>query len=318
MTLGGLALAVGILVDDATVTIENINWHLEQGKEIELAILDGARQIVVPATVSLLCICIVFVPMFGLGGVSGYLFRPMAEAVVFALCFSYLLSRTLVNTLAVYLLAAQARCAIPSDNEHLAGTPRQPQSAGAVSARLRSTDSRISVAATAACSNSRWHGAEDFIVGFLAVVLVSFGSCRFSARISFRRSIPVKSCCISAPRPARELRKLRRSATIVEQIRAPLHPACARSIIVDNIGLPISGINMAYANSGTIGPADADILISLKENQRRQIRPRRRICGAELPQIFPGTTFAFLPADMVSQILNFGLPAPIDVQVIGH
>ena len=167
MTLGGLALAVGILVDDATVTIENINWHLEHGKEIEVAILDGARQIVVPATVSLLCICIVFVPMFGLGGVSGYLFRPMAKAVVFALCFSYLLSRTLVNTLARYLVR-RVRPAIISTSilrERRAATIRWCGFSAA-----SSTASRISGAATAMCSSSRWHGAASSSPDFSCVV----------------------------------------------------------------------------------------------------------------------------------------------------
>ena len=159
MTLGGLALAVGILVDDATVTIENINWHLEHGKEIETAILDGAQQIVVPATVSLLCICIAFVPMFGLGGVAGYLFRPLAEAVVFALIASYVLSRTLVPTLANYLLRKQVLEAHAAHhdtdgNSRLYPCQAQPQSAGAIPAGLRAPLRGHPQRAIAVCSSS--------------------------------------------------------------------------------------------------------------------------------------------------------------------
>ena len=178
MTLGGLALAVGILVDDATVTIENINWHLEQGKEIETAILDGAQQIVVPATVSLLCICIAFVPMFGLGGVAGYLFRPLAEAVVFALIASYVLSRTLVPTLANYLLRKQARAAhsvtTPTALRRLFRPSPSPQSPDAIPAGLRARASKPSAAPIAVCSHLCLHNRAKLIAGFMGFTLLSF------------------------------------------------------------------------------------------------------------------------------------------------
>ncbi len=313
MTLGGLALAVGILVDDATVTIENINWHLEHGKEIEVAILDGARQIVVPATVSLLCICIVFVPMFGLGGVSGYLFRPLAKAVVFALCFSYLLSRTLVNTLARYLLAAQASHHI---NMHMAGTPRSHNPLvrfqRAFEHRFENFRRGYRHVLELALARSR-----VFIAGFLCVVLVSFGLVPFLGQNFFPS---IASDQIKLHIRAQTGTRIEEAAALCDKIEGSIRGLLPGGVgsIVDNIGLPISGINMAYANSGSIGAADADILISLKpkeaEKSGRAVEKLRR----ELPQLYPGTTFSFLPADMVSQILNFGLPAPIDVQVIGH
>ncbi|MDR3406875.1 MAG: efflux RND transporter permease subunit, partial [Methylovirgula sp.] len=313
MTLGGLALAVGILVDDATVTIENINWHLEHGKEIEVAILDGARQIVVPATVSLLCICIVFVPMFGLGGVSGYLFRPLAKAVVFALCFSYLLSRTLVNTLARYLLAAQTGHHI---NQHLAGTPHSHNPLvrfqRAFEHRFENFRRGYRHVLELALARSR-----VFIAGFLCVILVSFGLVPFLGQNFFPS---IASDQIKLHIRAQTGTRIEEAAALCDKIEGSIRGLLPGGVvsIVDNIGLPISGINMAYANSGSIGAADADILISLKpeeaEKSGRAVEKLRR----DLPQLYPGTTFSFLPADMVSQILNFGLPAPIDVQVIGH
>jgi CzcA family heavy metal efflux pump len=313
MTLGGLALAVGILVDDATVTIENINWHLEHGKEIEVAILDGARQIIVPATVSLLCICIVFVPMFGLGGVSGYLFRPMAKAVVFALCFSYLLSRTLVNTLARFLLAHQAGHHI---NEHLAGTAHShnPLVRFQRGFEHRFENFRRGYRSILELALAR---PRVFIVGFMCVVVASFSLVPFLGQ-NFFPTIP--SDQIKLHIRAQTGTRIEETAALCDKVEGSIHALLPGGVasIVDNIGLPISGINMAYANSGTIGAADADILISLKpEEAEKSGRALARLRN-QLPRLYPGTTFAFLPADMVSQILNFGLPAPIDVQVIGH
>ncbi len=311
MTLGGLALAVGILVDDGTVTIENINWHLEQGKEIELAIMDGARQIVVPATVSLLCICIVFVPMFSLGGVSGFLFRPMAKAVVYALIFSYILSRTLVNTLARYLLAAQA------GYDHAEGGHDRPSRNPLVRFQ-RGFEHRFDAirntyrAILAIALGRGW----SFIIGFLAVVIVSFGLVPFLGQNFFPT---VQAAQIKMHIRAQVGTRIEETADLCDHIEDAVRniiPPNALDNIVDNIGLPISGINMAYANSGSVGAADADVLISLKpgyaENSAGYIKKLRE----QMPRLFPGTTFAFLPADIVSQILNFGLPAPIDVQVI--
>jgi multidrug efflux pump subunit AcrB len=314
MTLGGLALAVGILVDDATVTIENINWHLEHGKEIELAILDGARQIVVPATVSLLCICVVFVPMFGLGGVSGYLFRPMAKAVVFALIFSYILSRTLVNTLARYLLAAQA--VARRSEEHLAGTPhsRNPMVRFQRAFERRFENVRGGYRRLLEMALAR---RPVFLAGFLFVVFLSFGLVPFLGQNFFP---PVEANQIKLHIRAQTGTRIEETAALCDQIEASIRDIIPGGIstIVDNIGLPISGINMAYANSGSIGAADADILVTLKQRAAKASGRKLEALREKLPLIYPGTTFAFLPADMVSQILNFGLPAPIDVQVIGH
>ncbi len=308
MTLGGLALAVGILVDDATVTIENINFHLEQGKEIETAIMDGSRQIVVPATVSLLCICIVFVPMFSLGGVAGFLFRPLAEAVVFAMIGSYVLSRTLVPTLASYLLRGQADGAhgvhAPSRNplvrfqrgfEHRFGQVR------------RGYASLLEIAL-----GLRWL----FVIGFLAFVGASFTLAPFLGSNFFPSVDSGQIKLHMRAQIGTRIEETARLADNVEQTIRQTIPPTELDNIVDNIGLPISGINMAYGNSGTIGVSDADILITLKPDHR-PTDDYLNVLRERLPREFPGTTFAFLPADIVTQILNFGLPAPIDVQVIG-
>ena len=186
MTLGGLALAVGILVDDGTVTIENINYHLEQGKEIEPAILDGAQQIVIPAFVTLLCLCIVFVPMFQLGGVAGYLFRPLAEAVVFALIGSFILSRTLVPTMANYLMARRAR----REHGHRLPPARSRNPAEALSAGIRSAISGASATVTARCCCSRLAARRPSSSASLPACFCRSDSGRSSARTSFRRSIP--------------------------------------------------------------------------------------------------------------------------------
>ena len=310
MTLGGLALAVGILVDDATVTIENINYHLEQGKDIETAIMDGARQIVIPATVSLLCICIVFVPMFTLGGVAGFLFRPMAKAVVFALIGSYVLSRTLVNTMARFLLARQAT------HGH-AGHPQPTRNPLVLFQRgferrfeaVRAFYRRLLMTALA--------GRFLFIAGFMAAVLASFALAPYLGRNFFP---PVESTQIALHVRAPTGMRIEETGVEVEKIedaiRAIIPPESLRSI-VDNIGLSISGINMAYSNTGSIGASDADVLITLNDGREAEAPAYVKAMREQLPSQFPGTTFAFLPADIVTQILNFGLPAPLDVQIIG-
>jgi multidrug efflux pump subunit AcrB len=311
MTLGGLALAVGILVDDATVTIENINYHLEQGKEIEPAILDGSRQIVIPATVSLLCINIVFVPMFGLGGVAGYLFRPLAEAVAFAMIGSYILSRTLVPTLANYLLAAQVH-----HGEHGAASPtRNPLvrfQRGFEHRFEQLRDGYRGLLARAVAA--RWL----FVAGFLAVVLASFALAPFLGQNFFPT---VEAGQIKLHLRAQTGTRIEETARLADEVEGAIRrliPPHDLGSIVDNIGLPISGINMAYANSGTIGPEDADVLITLAADATRGAGSYVERLRDRLPRLFPGTGFAFLPADIVTQILNFGLPAPIDVQVVGN
>jgi multidrug efflux pump subunit AcrB len=314
MTLGGLALAVGILVDDATVTIENINWHLESGKDIETAIMDGARQIVIPATVSLLCICIVFVPMFSLGGISGFLFRPMAKAVVFALCFSYLLSRTLVATLARYLLASYVGHA-----GHAPVEAREPSRNPLLNFQ-RGFERRFEAVRNAYRSVLRLalERGWRFVAVFLVVVCTSFGLAPLLGQNFFPS---VRAEQINLHIRAQTGTRIEETANLCDKIEAAIReliPPSALANIVDNIGLPSSGVNLAYSNSGTVSVADGDIMITLEPGQAENSAGYVNILRERLPRLFPGTTFAFLPADMVSQILNFGLPAPIDVQVIGQ
>jgi multidrug efflux pump subunit AcrB len=316
MTLGGLALAVGILVDDGTVTIENINYHLEQGKPIERAIMDGAQQIVIPAFVTLLCLCIVFVPMFQLGGVAGYLFRPLAEAVVFALVGSFLLSRTLVPTMANYLMRGHhgGRRHAHSDAQTASERSRNPfrhfQAAFDVRfARVREGYRSLLLLALAS--------PRLFIAGFLACVIISFGLWSFLGKNFFPAVDSEQILMHVRAQPGTRIEETARLFDLIEQTVRHTVPPAQLDNIVDNIGLPFSGINMAYQTSGTIGPEDGDALITLKEDHaptEGYIKQLRTV----LPQKFPGTTFSFLPADIVSQILNFGLPAPIDVQVIGN
>jgi multidrug efflux pump subunit AcrB len=319
MTLGGLALAVGILVDDATVTIENINWHLEQGKDVETAIMDGARQIVTPAFVSLLCICIVFVPMFALQGIAGFLFVPMAEAVMFAMIASFILSRTLVPTMAMFLLKQHdAGHADYIMETHGHGAPPPKRSKNPLVRFQHGFEVQF------ARIRGGYHGAlavaldnrRLFVLGFIGFVAASFalapmlGSNFFPTVDSGAMTLHVR-----APVGTR----LEDTAALFDHVEQSIRdtvPADQLKTIVDNIGLPVSGINRAYSNTGGIGPQDGDIYITLAEKHRptadyvRELRTR-------LPQLFPGSTFSFLPADIISQILNFGAPAPIDVQVAG-
>ncbi|HTT84827.1 MAG TPA: efflux RND transporter permease subunit [Rhizomicrobium sp.] len=318
MTLGGLALAVGILVDDATVTIENINRHLDLGQDIETAILDGARQIMVPATVSLLCICIAFVPMFGLGGVAGYLFRPLAEAFVFALMASYLLTYTLVPTLANHLLRNQAL----HDNADAAG-----HAVPGAFARLGAALLRFQRGFEHRFERVRAHyrgllqlslaNSLTAIAGFVACSLLSFGLVPFLGENFFPN---VDGGQIKLHVRAQTGTRIEETTKLCDTVGAAIRriiPSDQLGGIVDNIGLSVSAINMAYNNSGTIGVEDADILISLKPGHAPTagyVRTMRE----QLPRRFPGVTFSFLPADMVSQILNFGVPSPVDVQIVGN
>ncbi|PZU50624.1 MAG: RND transporter [Sphingomonas sp.] len=307
MTLGGLALAVGILVDDATVTIENINWHLEQGKPVETAILDGAAQIVTPAFVSLLCICIVFVPMFFLPGVSGFLFVPMALAVVYAMISSFILSRTLVPTMANYLLT-------PHDPgmEHAApGTRlgRFQQSFERQFIRLR--------AGYLALLDWAMESRKPFIAGFLAIMLGSLLLTPFLGR-NFFPSVDSGQMLIHVRVPVGT--RIEESAASFDRIGKAVReivPPEELGSIINNIGLPTSALNTAYANTGSIGPQDGDILITLAKGHAATATHVDRL-RRELPARFPGVSFAFLPADMTSQILNFGAPAPIDIRVSGN
>lgn len=304
MTLGGLALAVGILVDDATVTIENINRFLEEGHEVEDAILRGSQQIFTPALVSTLSICIVFVPMFLLSGVARYLFVPMAEAVVFAMLASFVLSRTLVPTLAKYWL-----------HRH---DPAAPKSASLPARFQRGFEARFEHV------RERYHALLAAVLGHRGAFIGAFlGAMLLSTLLypalgqNFFPDIDAGQIKLHIRAPVGT--RVEETAALVDRIEAAVKqviPPEQIASIVDNVGLPTSGINLTYGNSGTVGVADADILIALKDGHGPTpdfVRELRR----RLPEQFPSTSFAFLPADIVSQILNFGLPAPIDVQVVG-
>ena len=307
MTLGGLALAVGILVDDATVTIENIHGFLSKGKETEEAILLGAEQIAVPALVSTLSICIVFVPMFLLTGVARYLFVPMAEAVVFAMLASYLLSRTLVPTMAKYLLKA-----------HAEEGPHAPSKNPLVlfQARFERNFERIRTAyrgLLVACVRHR----RIFAGSFLAVCAFFFGLYPWLGQ-DFFPSVDSGEFTLHLRAPTGL--RIEETAALCDRVEAEIRnqiPPAEFSGVIDNIGLPYSGINLSYSNSAPVGTADADIMVALSPKHRPTAGYVHDL-RLKLAQDFPGVTFYFLPSDMVTQILNFGLPAPIDIQVIGN
>jgi CzcA family heavy metal efflux pump len=307
MTLGGLALAVGVLVDDATVAIENINWHLEQGKEVEQAILDGAQQIAVPALVATLAICIVFVPMFYLTGVSRFLFVPMAEAVVFAMLASYVLSRTLVPTLAKYWLRAHAPEGADAPRGNAGARFQQHIEHGFESFRSGYQNVLALVLAR----------RQRFALAFLGFVAVSFLLLPWLGR-DFFPAVDAGQIKLHLRAPTGT--RIEETAALCDRVEAAVRqaiPANELATIVDNIGLPYSAINLASSNSAPVGPADADILISLKPDHR-STHGYERLLRRKLNDAFPSVTFAFLPADIVTQILNFGLPSPIDVQVVGY
>ena len=313
MTLGGLALAVGILVDDATVTIENINWHLEQGKEVETAIMDGAAQIVTPAFVSLLCICIVFVPMYFLTGVARFLFVPMAEAVMSAMVCSFILSRTLVPTMANYLLRKHSA---HTDMHGLDG-PLPPSRNPLVRFQrgFEKGFERFRLGYRELLMMALRH-RRAFVAGFLVFVLGSFALAPYLGR-DFFPSVDAGQILMHVRLRVgtRVEQSAQQFAEIQKAIRKIIPPE-QLSTLVDNIGFPVSGINMTYNNTGTIGSADGEIQIKLTEDHRPTAE-YVRILREELPSRFPGVTFSFLPADIISQILNFGAPAPIDLQIRG-
>ena len=307
MTLGGLALAVGILVDDATVTIENINYHLEQGKPVEQSIMDGANQIVTPAFVSLLCICIVFVPMFFLQGIARFLFVPMAEAVMFAMFWSFLLSRTLVPTMAKYLL-----------QPHVHHESEKPRSRNPLVRFQRGFEAsferfRSGYRDLLALALTR---RPIFVIGFLCFVGASFALVPFLGR-NFFPAVDAGGILMHVRTQVgtRVEESANQFADVQKAIRKIIPPGEIETL-ADNIGMPISGINMTYNNTGVIGPADGDIQIKLEEGHRPTAEYVQAL-REQLPRLFPGMTFAFLPADIVSQILNFGAPAPIDLQIRG-
>ena len=313
MTLGGLALAVGILVDEATVTIENVNWHLEQGKEVETAIMDGAQQIVTPAFVSMLCICIVFVPMFFLTGVPRFLFVPLAEAVMSAMIWSFILSRTLVPTMAKYMLR---RHASPAAGHGLdAPLPPSRNPLVFLQRAFARRFERFRFLYRELLTMALRHRAA-FVTCFLAAVIGTFALVPYLGRDFFPNVDGGQILIhVRAHVGMRVEESARLFATIEKAVRQVVPPHEVAEL-VDNIGFPISSINKTYNNTGTIGKADGEIQIKLAEGHR-PTREYLRALREELPARFPGTTFSFLPADIVSQILNFGAPAPIEVQIRG-
>jgi multidrug efflux pump subunit AcrB len=314
MTLGGLALAVGILVDDATVTIENVNRHLDLGQDIESAIVNGAHEIMIPATVSLTCICIAFVPMFALSGIAGYLFRPLAEAVIFALIASYVLTYTLVPTLANRLLRRPVSSEKGEDRDPAAHPSRNPLVRFQKGFEHRFEMVRQHYRGVLQLS---LQNRGKLIAGFLTVAVLSMGLAPMLGQDFFPTvdggQIKLHVRVQTGTRIEETTRLCDRIGLAIQKII----PAGQLTGVVDNIGVSVSGINMAYNNSGTISAADADILISLGP-KHAPTADYVRTMREKLPRLFPGVTFSFLPADIVGQILNFGVPAPIDLQVVGN
>ena len=305
MTLGGLALAVGILVDDATVTIENIERYLEEGHGLHDAILEGAAQIAVPALVSTLCICIVFLPMFFLSGVSRYLFVPLAEAVVFAMIASYILSRTLVPTMAMYLLKAHDHHA-PLSRNILARFQRGFERGFE---KVRSSYQGILERLVAI--------RVIFIPFFLLFCLCTFLLVPFLGQNFFPSSDNGAFILHVRAKSGTRIEETAKLCDLVEQDIRTVVPPAQMDNILDNIGLPYSTLNLQHATSGLFGAGDGDIMVSLKKDNHSPTDTYVAELRKRLPRDFPGVTFYFLPADIVTQILNFGLPSPIDIQFEG-
>jgi CzcA family heavy metal efflux pump len=305
MTLGGLALAVGILVDDATVEIENIERNLAMGKEMKQAILDGAQQIAVPAFVSTLCICIVFVPMFFLTGVAKYLFVPLAEAVSFAMLASYLLSRTLIPTLVMYIMRG---------HEHRAAEPTTflgrfqrafehgfDRFRGGYQQLLETTLARRKL----------------FALCFISFCVLSMTIALYLGQDFFPQVDAGLLRLHFRAHPGLRVEETARLTDEVEEVLRSEIPKSELQSMLDNIGVPYSGLNLSYSTSGVIGTSDAEILIALDPEHHHPTAQYIRRLRRELPARFPGVEFFFQPADIVSQILNFGLPSPVDIQLIG-
>ncbi|MBB5457015.1 efflux RND transporter permease subunit [Paraburkholderia sp. Cpub6] len=308
MTLGGLALAVGILVDDATVAIENITHHLENGEPLHDAILIGSGEIAVPTFVSTLSICIVFVPMFLLSGVARYLFVPLAEAVVFAMIASYFFSRTLVPTLAMYLMRARSNAPVAGNGP----IARLIRFQAAFEHRFERLRERYRGVLGAAIASPR-----RFIAIFLLLCIGSLALVPFAGR-DFFPAVDTGEIRLHLRAPTGT--RIEDTARLTDEVEARVRsmiPKQELSAMLDNIGVPVSGINLTYDSSDPIGPEDADVMITLAARHKPTAQYVARLRTA-LARDFPGVTFAFLPADIISQILNFGLPAPIDIQIVGN
>ncbi|MGA9913791.1 MAG: efflux RND transporter permease subunit [Paraburkholderia sp.] len=308
MTLGGLALAVGILVDDATVAIENITHHLENGEPLHDAILNGSGEIAVPTFVSTLSICIVFVPMFLLSGVARYLFVPLAEAVVFAMIASYFFSRTLVPTLAMYLMRARSNASVTGNGPIV----RLIRFQAAFEHRFESLRERYRGVLGSAIARPR-----RFIATFLLLCIGSLALVPFAGR-DFFPAVDTGEIRLHLRAPTGT--RIEDTARITDEVEARVRsviPKQELAAVLDNIGVPVSGINLTYDSSDPIGPEDAEIMITLAAGHKPTAAYVATL-RTTLAKDFPGVTFAFLPADIVSQILNFGLPAPIDIQIVGN
>jgi CzcA family heavy metal efflux pump len=305
MTLGGLALAVGILVDDATVEIENIERNLAMGKEMKTAILDGAQQIAVPALVSTLCICIVFVPMFFLSGVARFLFVPLAEAVSFAMLASYLLSRTLIPTMVMYIMRG---------HEHRAAEPKN--FLAKFQRGFERWFERVRGGYQELLETTLEH-RNVFAVCFVLFCVLSMGLVFFLGQDFFPQVDAGLIRLHFRARPGLRVEETARLCDGVEEVLRSVIPKEELQTMLDNIGVPYSGINLSYASSGVIGTNDAEVLIALNPEHHHPTAQYIRRLRRELPARFPGVEFFFQPADIVSQILNFGLPAPIDIQIMG-
>jgi CzcA family heavy metal efflux pump len=310
MTLGGLALAVGILVDDATVTIENIDRHLAEGKVALVAIRDGAAQIAIPAFVSTLCICIVFVPIFFLTGVAKFLFTPLAEAVIFAMLASYILSRTLVPTLAMYWMKEHEE-----DTAHAPGGNAFLRWASDFQRGFERRFDRFREGYREFLELSL-HNPKTLITIVLGFVCFSFLLFPFLGQDFFPSVDAGRFDMHVRVQAGTRIEETARTVDLIEQMIRKIIPADQLDNIIDNLGIPYSGINTSYNNTGTMSPADGDILVSLKPNHAPTNKYVREI-RKEMSQQFPGVTLWFPAADIVAQILNFGLSAPIDVQLIG-
>ena len=311
MTLGGLALAVGILVDDATVTIENIARFLEEGRSIEQAILDGAAQIAVPALVSTISICIVFVPMFFLSGVARYLFVPLAEAVVFAMLASYILSRTIVPTMAMYLLRGHEQ----EQEEGHQRPSRNPFTRFQQAFERGFERVRSGYMAGLELCIAR---PKTFIALFFAFTLLSAaGLFPFLGQDFFPRVDAGQFKIHMRARTGTRIEDTARLNDNVDKVIRSVIPKDELVTIIDNIGLPYSGLNTAFGNSAPVGTGDSDISVTLAAHHHPTDLYVQKL-RSELNHRFPGTLFYELPVDMVTQILNFGLPAPIDIQIIGR
>jgi multidrug efflux pump subunit AcrB len=312
MTMGGLALAVGILVDDATVEIENIHRNLGQRKELTQAILDGASQIAVPAFVSTLAICIVFVPVFFLGGIAGALFAPLAMAVIFAMLASYVLSRTIVPTMVQFLLKDEAE--MYQEGEHAeGGTGPVWRIYHAFNHVFEQARERYHAALQKALGHRKWVAVVAGLFCVASACLLPFIGEDFFPKVDAGQI----RLHVRAPAGTR-IEETEQFVAAVDRTIREIVPPQELAGVLDNIGLPYSQINLSMSDTPTISAADAEVLVSLVPDHKTATWDYIKIIRRRLHDLYPQGTFSFGAADIVSQILNFGIPAPIDIQVVGR